>query len=281
MAAAITSKFTGKAADATFSYVPDAPATFPEKEQEGERVEFCTDPVQALTSYRTLGVAGASLVLNVVLGICVIYLVAQKPRMVVIDRTGGGDRTMMVDDKLYGATGSMLLGPDRLTSQGKLYLVRNFLELNYGNDPARRPEQLAVAIGMIVGENGRKYLDYLNQNRVLEQETAESWQATWATQRIEMDESNPFVVRAIGTQRLRRVVDGTPRTETHQLSLTIPIIKDPEGRNDRNLHTGWMLDQFDWNELKTPATDNAPAPPTSAPALLVTLKNNEAATSVK
>ena len=272
MASAITSK-GGDGADATAT--ADLPATSPEEERDEANVEFCTDPVQALTSYRSLGVAGASLVLNVVLGCCIIYLVMQKPRMVVIDRTSGGDRTMMVDDKLYGAVGSMLLSPDKVTTGGKLYLVRNFLELNYGNDPARRPEQLAVAIGMIIGDNGRKYLDYLKQNRILEQEAAESWQATWTTQHIEMDENNPFVVRAIGTQKLRRIVDGTPRTETHQLSLTVPVIKDPEGRNDRNLHTGWLLDQFDWNELKTPAIDITPARPPAAPGPIVTLKKDE------
>lgn len=213
-------------------------------------VDYCVDPEQSLTNYRLVRVVGVCAAVIVVLSIALLVVTFQKPRLVVVDRTQGGDRVVMMDDRAFGLTDSVEFTKDRLTAQGKIYLVRNYLELLYSNNPDYRERQLEAAIKLMVTENGRKFFRYLKDKRILEQEAAESWQATWSPQAITVDPNDPFMVRAVGVQKLRRKVGGSVVEETHQLNLRVRIVKDELGRDDRNLLTGYLVDLFDWDELK-------------------------------
>jgi len=226
-------------------------------------VDYCLDPEQSLTNYRLVGVVGVCAAVIVVLSIALLIVTFQKPRLVVVDRTQGGDRVVMMDDRAFGLTDSVEFTKDRLTAQGKIYLVRNYLELLYSNNPDYRERQLEAAIKLMVTENGRKFFRYLKEKHILEQEAAESWQATWSPQAITVDPDDPFMVRAIGVQKLRRKVGGTVVEEVHQLNLRVRLVRDELGRDDRNLLTGYLVDLFDWDELKNP-TLAPPATTTSA-----------------
>lgn len=242
-----------------------APSARPETkaDDESERVErvvdYCADPEQSLTNYRLVGVVGVCAAVIVVLSVTLLVMTFQKPRLVVVDRTQGGDRVVVMDDRTFGLTDSVEFTKDRLTAQGKIYLVRSYLELLYSNNPDYRDKQLEAALKLMVTDNGRKFFRYLKEKRILEREAAESWQATWSPQAITVDPGDPFMVRAIGVQNLRRKVGGTVVEEMHQLNLRVRIVKDELGRDERNLLTGYLVDLFDWDELKNPALPSPPA----------------------
>ena len=40
----------------------------------------------------------------------------------------------------------------------------------------------------------------------------------------------------------------------NQLNITVRVSRDPLGRDDRNLQTGYQIDVFDWQVLKNPST---------------------------
>lgn len=254
----------------TLAYSSVIPAAQPEAKADDENgrieciVDYCVDPEQSLTNYRLVGVVGVCAAVIVVLSVALLIVTFQKPRLVVVDRTQGGDRVVMMDDRAFGLTDSVEFTKDRLTAQGKIYLVRNYLELLYSNNPDYRDKQLEAALKLMVTENGRKFFRYLKEKRILEQEAAESWQATWSPQAITVDPDDPFMVRAIGVQKLRRKVGGTVVEEAHQLNLRVRIVKDDLGRDERNLLTGYLVDLFDWDELKNPALPSPPASTTSA-----------------
>ncbi|MCP9496627.1 MAG: hypothetical protein MSG64_19495 [Pyrinomonadaceae bacterium MAG19_C2-C3] len=215
-------------------------------------VDYCVDPEQAITIYRLVGALGVCAAVILVLAGTLTMVCLRKPNMLVVDRTSGGDRVVMMDDREFGLTDNVEFTKDRLTAGGKIYLVRNYLELLYGNNPDYREKQLEAAIKLMVDGNGRKFFRYLSEKRILEQQAAESWQASWSPQSITVDPKDSFTVRAIGVQKLRRIVHGTPVDETNQLNVTVRISRDSLGRDDRNLHTGYQIDMFDWTVLKNP-----------------------------
>ncbi|MCA1626731.1 MAG: hypothetical protein LC742_02035, partial [Acidobacteria bacterium] len=47
--------------------------------------------------------------------------------------------------------------------------------------------------------------------------------------------------------------------ETRQLNVIVKLSRDQLGRDDRNLRTGYLVDWFDWNELRDPQTSTATA----------------------
>jgi hypothetical protein len=190
----------------------------------------------------------------------VLYL--RRPDTIVVDRTAGGDRVVIMNNRAYGLTDGVQLKRDELTDGDKKYLASVFLSLYYGNNPDYRDQQLNEAINLMVAARGREMFNYLKQNRVLEQQAAESWQAKWAQQQVSVDPSDPFTVRVIGVQTLTRVVNQRPVEETHQLNVTVKLAKDELGRDERNRRTGYQVTWFGWEELKNPtaATDSSSSP---------------------
>jgi len=244
---------TDNAVDESYQSPLKAGADSARSESAATIVDYCVDPEQSITIYRLVGALGVCVVVILVLAGTLTAVCLQKPRMLVVDRTSGGDRVVMMDDREYGLTDNVGFSPDRLTAGGKIYLVRNYLELLYANNPDFREKQLEAAIKLMVDGNGRKFFRYLTDKRILEQQAAESWQATWSPLSVTVDGRDPFTVHAIGVQKLRRIVKGVPIDETNQLNVTVRLSRDPLGRDDRNLHTGYQIDVFDWEVLRNPS----------------------------
>ena len=229
------------------------------RELQVERViEYCTDPEQAVTNYRLVGVVGLLVVVVLVQSAFCLMLYLRRPDRIVVDRTQGGDRVVMINNREYGLTDAVEFRPDAPTEGDKKYLVTRYLELLYGNNPDRRDRQLEQAIRLMTPLNGRRFFNYLRDNRILEQQAAESWQAVWSPQSVTVDANDSFTVRAIGVQRLTRIVNGASIDETRQLNVIVKLSRDQLGRDDRNLRTGYLVDWFDWNELRDPQTATAP-----------------------
>ncbi len=241
-------------------------AETPAAESNPERViEYCADPEQTMTNYRLVGVVGLCVVVVLVQTIFCLMLYLRRPDRIVVDRTAGGDRVVVINDREYGLTDNIEFGKDAPTAGDKKYLTSRYLELIYGNNPDGRDKQLERAIRLMMPINGRKFFNYLKDNRILEQQAAESWQAVWTPQTITVDANDPFTVRAIGIQRLTRIVNGASIEEARQLNVIVKLSRDQLGRDDRNLRTGYLVDWFDWNELKSP---HGQAPTTGSTAAI-------------
>jgi hypothetical protein len=228
-------------------------------------VDYVADPAQTLTIHRLLGVLGVLVVLVLVQSAFNLVLYWRKPDTLIVDRTAGGDRVVTLDNRQYGVRDGVQFQPDRLSDGDKKYLAARFLQLYYGNNPDYRDRQLNEALRLMVAARGREMFNYLKQQRVLEQQAAESWQAKWQEQSIAVEETEPFTVRVIGVQQLTRIVNQRPVEETRQLNVTVKLAKDELGRDERNLRTGYQITWFGWEELKNaeaagPTGTSSPAP---------------------
>lgn len=229
----------------------DAEAITRAHEPQVERiVEYCADPEQAITNYRLVGVVGLMVVVVLVESVFCFMLYLRRPDRIVVDRTQGGDRVVMINNREYGLTEGVDFRPDAPTEGDKKYIATRYLELLYGNNPDRRDRQLEQAIRLMTPQNGRRFFNYLRDNRILEQQATESWQAVWTPQSVTIDANDSFTIRAIGVQRLTRLVNGASVEETRQLNVIVKLSRDQLGRDDRNLRTGYLVDWFDWNELQ-------------------------------
>ena len=231
-------------------------------------VDYIADPDQLVTNHRLLGVLGVLVVVVLAQAAFNIVLYLRRPDTIVVDRTAGGDRVVVMNNRAYGLTDGVQLKRDELTDGDKKYLASVFLSLYYGNNPDYRDQQLNEAINLMVAARGREMFNYLKQNRVLEQQATESWQAKWTQQQVSVDPSDPFTVRVIGVQNLTRVVNQRPVEEAHQLNVTVKLAKDELGRDERNRRTGYQVTWFGWEELKSPpAAVDSSSPHSSMPTV--------------
>lgn len=217
-------------------------------------IDYVTDPEQTVTNHRLLGVMGVLVVLVLIQAAFNLVLYLRRPDRIVVDRTAGGDRVVVMNNREYGLTDNVQFSPDHLTDGDKKYLASYFLKLYYGNNPDYRDQQLNEAINLMVASRGRELFNYLKQNRILEQQAAESWQAKWTEQQISVDAADPFTVHVIGVQQLTRIINQRPVEETHQLNVTVKLARDELGRDERNKRTGYQVTWFGWDELKNATT---------------------------
>jgi hypothetical protein len=214
-------------------------------------VDYIADPETVEANRRLIGALGVCVCIILVQAAFNLTLYLRRPDRIVVDRTAGGDRVVVMNNREYGLTDNVAFSPDELTAGDKKYLASHFLNLYYGNNPDIRDRQLNEAIQLMVASRGRELFEHLRRNRVLEQQSAESWQARWTEQQIWIDQADPFTVHVIGTQNLTRVVNQRPVEETHQLNLTVRLARDELGRDDRNRRTGYQITWFGWEELQS------------------------------
>lgn len=175
------------------------------------------------------------------------YMYLRRPDRIVVDRSSG--RTLQINDRDYGETEAVQLGPDRLTDSDKKYVVGEFVKALYRIDPATRAGDLERALRMMVPVSAQKFSLYLRDQRLLERQRNESWQAVWTPQSIEIDAVNQYVARVIGKQEITRLDNGQAVEETKQLQLTVKLMADPRGRADQNLRSGFQVAAIDYKEL--------------------------------
>jgi hypothetical protein len=181
----------------------------------------------------------------------------RRPDRVVVDRSSG--RVLMINDRVYGETEAVRLGPDRLTGADKQYIAGEFVKAIYQVDPATRPRDIERALRMMVPASALLFARYLKQTGVLDKQRAESWQAVWTPQDISVDGADPYTVRVIGKQQITKVIAGASQQETRQLNLTLKLVADPQRRADRNLRSGFLITSIEYKELSAPGANPAAA----------------------
>src|SRR5499426_2429705 len=177
----------------------------------------------------------------------------RRPDRIVVDRSSG--RVLMINDREYGETEAVKLGPDKLTNADKQYLAGEFVKAIYGVDPATRPHDIERALRMMAPASALLFARYLKQTGVLDKQRSESWQAVWTPQDISVDGADPYTVRVIGKQEISKMIAGAAQQETRQLHLTLKLVADPQRRADRNLRSGFLIASFDYKELGAPGAN--------------------------
>jgi hypothetical protein len=176
------------------------------------------------------------------------YQYYRRPDRIVVDKSSG--RVIEINDRVYGATEAVELGPERLTDADKKYIASEFVRSLYQIDPATRSKDLERALRMMVPDSALKFARYLKQDSVLDKQVQESWQSTWTAQDISVDAKDRYTVRILGRQDIHRLENGVTVDEPRQLSLTLKLIADPKGRADRNLRSGFLISSFDYKEIR-------------------------------
>jgi hypothetical protein len=181
----------------------------------------------------------------------------RRPDRIIVDRSSG--RVLMINDREYGETEAVKLGPDRLTSADKQYIAGEFVKAIYQVDPATRPRDIERALRMMVPNSALLFARYLKESGILDKQRSESWQAIWTPQDISVDGADPYTVRVIGKQEITKVIANSTQKEARQLSLTLKLVADPQRRADRNLRSGFLVASFDYKELSAPGTGSVAA----------------------
>jgi hypothetical protein len=195
--------------------------------------------------------ARSGIVLSLLLLISVggnFYQYYRRPDRIIVDKSSG--RVVEINDRDYGETEAVQLGPEHLTDADKKYIASEFIRSLYQIDPAARSKDLERALRMMVPDSALKFARYLKQDNVLDKQLQESWQSTWTAQDITVDTKDRYVVRVLGRQDIHRLDNGVTLDEPRQLSLSLKLIADPKGRADRNLRSGFLVSSYDYKEIQ-------------------------------
>ena len=205
------------------------------------------DPEDVRTIFNLTRLLMLMAVILVGSGVANIFQYLRRPDRIVVDGSSG--RVLSINDRNYGKEENVEFGPDRLTSEDKLYATKEFVRFLYRVDPATRPRDIEKALTMMVPSSAVAFSKWMKERGVLDQQRAESWQALWTAMDVSIDKSDPYSVSVIGKQEITKVVNGSALNENKQLRLTVKLVADPKGRSDRNLRTGFLVAVLDVHEL--------------------------------
>ncbi len=218
-------------------------------EQQGANPIVYRDPNDVRAIYQLLSVLMIVLALFVVSAAGNAWQYWRRPDRIVVDRSNG--RVLMINDRQFGETDAVRMIPDRPGDGDKKYLVTEYLKSLYAVNPSTRAEDIMAALEMMVPQSAVKFAAYLKEQRILEQQRAESWQAVWTPQDITIDRADPYTVRVIGKQEITKVINNQVIQEAKQLQLTLKLAADPAGRTDRNKRMGLLVAAIDYKEISS------------------------------
>ena len=202
------------------------------------------DPDDVLTISSLLRAVGFLLVLLAVSLASNVYLSVRRADRIVVDKSSG--RVVEMNNRDYGATETVSISPDRPDERDKKYLVKEFLKSLYEVEQTTRENEINKLLRMMDADLSLSFAGRLKQNGLLAAEKAESVNSSWELQDLTVDESDPYVLRAIGIRRIRRKGNGQDVQETVQLKCKFLLKDSPASpaRNDNNLRTGFTILRF-------------------------------------
>jgi hypothetical protein len=172
------------------------------------------------------------------------FLIFRKADRIVVDRSSG--RVVELNNRDYGSTETVSMSPDTPTATDKKYLVKEFLTSLYEVEQSTREAQVNKLLRMLDPDLSMALASRLKGNGVLAAEKTESVNSSWELQDLTVDESDPYILRAIGTRKIRRKAAGQDVEESIQLKCKF-LLKDTPStpvRNDNNLRTGFTILRF-------------------------------------
>ncbi len=172
------------------------------------------------------------------------FLIFRKADRIVVDKSSG--RVVEVNNRDYGTTETVSIAPDNPTATDKKYLVKEFLTSLYEVEQSTREAQVNKLLRMLDPDLSMAMATRLKQNGVLAAEKSESVNSSWELQDLSVDESDPYILRAIGTRKIRRKAAGQDVEESVQLKCKFLLKDSPSSpiRSDNNLRTGFTILRF-------------------------------------
>lgn len=172
------------------------------------------------------------------------YLALRKADLIVVDKTSG--RTLVVNNRDYGQTEAVALTQDNPGTRDKKALVSEFLRCLYEVNGATRPANVNRLLKMMEPNLSLQQAQLFNNEKLLAQEKTESVNSAWELQDITFDERDPYIVRALGVRRVRRVREGGTVEEETQIKVKFLLMDSPTSpaRNDNNYRTGFYVQKY-------------------------------------
>jgi len=192
----------------------------------------------------------------------VVYKAIQRPDRIVVDMSSG--RTVMINDKELGATEAVKLEKDKLQIADMDYVVKAYLDYLYRVDQRSRSKDIEAALRLMVPGQAKKFAQYLTEQKILQTQREQQWNAIWKPEYLEHAPGKPLTVKVYGTQEIDLVVKNESKHLTKHILLTVDLLPDaPEDgtfRLDRNLRSGFRINAVDYKEL---SSNDAETPVTS------------------
>ena len=187
----------------------------------------------------------------------VVYKAIQKPDRIVVDMTSG--RAVMINDRELGATEAVKLEKDKLQLADMDYVVKAYVEYLYRVDQRSRSKDIEAALRLMVPGQAKKFAEYLTEQKILQTQREQQWNATWKPEYLEHAPGKPLTVKVYGTQEIDMVIKNQSKHQTKHILLTVELLPDaPENgtfRLDRNLRSGFRINSVDYKELSSTESD--------------------------
>jgi hypothetical protein len=182
-----------------------------------------------------------------------VYKSIQRPDRIVVDMSSG--RTVMINDRELGATEAVRLEKDKLQLADMDYVVKAYLDYLYRVDQRSRSKDIEAALRLMVPGQAKKFAQYLTEQKVLQTQREQQWNATWKPEYLEHAPGKPLTVKVYGTQEIDMVIKNESKHATKHILLTVELLPDaPENgtfRLDRNLRSGFRINSIDYKELSS------------------------------
>ena len=215
------------------------------------------DPADVRTIRRQSWLIVISLMVVSIAVVGVVYKAIQRPDRIVVDMTSG--RTVMINDRELGATEAVRLEKDKLQLADMDYVVKTYVEYLYRVDQRSRSKDIEAALRLMVPGQAKKFAQYLTDQKILQTQREQQWNASWRTEYLEHAPGNPLTVKVYGTQEIDMVIKNESKHATKHILLTVELLPDaPENgtfRLDRNLRSGFRINAIDYKELSATETE--------------------------
>jgi hypothetical protein len=211
------------------------------------------DPADVRTIRRQARIIILCLLITTIAIVGVVYKSIQWPDRIVVDMSSG--RTVMINDREFGATEAVRLEKDKLQIADMDYVVKAFLEYLFRVDQRTRSKDIEAALRLMVPGQAKKFAQYLTEQKILQTQREQQWNATWTPEYLEHVPGKALTVKVYGTQEIDLVVKNESKHIIKHVLLTVDLLPDaPEGgtfRLDRNLRSGFRINAIDYKELSS------------------------------
>jgi hypothetical protein len=211
------------------------------------------DPADVLLIRRQSRLIILCLLIVAVAVVGVVYKAIQRPDRIVVDMSSG--RTVMINNRELGATEAVRLEKDKLQLADMDYVVKAFLDYLYRVDQRSRSKDIEAALRLMVPGQAKKFAQYLTEQKILQTQREQQWNAIWKPEYLEHAPGKPLTVKVYGTQEIDLVVKNQSQHLTRHILLTVELLPDaPEDgtfRLDRNLRSGFRVNSVDYKELSS------------------------------
>src|SRR5947199_9522873 len=170
-------------------------------------------------------------------------------------------RAGMISERELGATEAVKLEKDKLQIADMDYVVKAFVDYLYRVDQRSRSKDIEAALRVMVPGQAKKFAQYLTEQKILQTQREQQWNAAWAPEYLENVPGKALTVKVYGTQEIDLVVKNESKHITKHVLLTVDLLPDaPEGgtfRLDRNLRSGFRINAIDYKELSSTERETA------------------------